>query len=933
MANDNDKALRSRVKLFGNLLGNILREQAGGRVLVAVETLRKGYIRLSKEHNPKKHEQLARMMRKLDPEILSHVVRAFSIYFSLVNIAEEANQHQQRRQQKRRGGIRGPGSFDEALRDFHEAGITPGQLQTIFDRLAYIPVITAHPTESKRRTILEALRRIFVTSQQLDENRPTREERAEIINQLESQIQVLWKSDEVRAKRPKVTSEIRNGIFYFQESLFEAVPLMYRDFEKANERIYGANSSSSVTIPSFIRFGSWVGGDRDGNPNVTPETTVTAVNMHAKAILKEYLPRLSTLAKILTHSAQLCPPNEAFQKSLDSDERYAASAFPDNPERFRDEPYRRKLHIMSYRLERNLWAVRDRLYNTQETLTPENGYHSDEDFIHDLHLIRDSLISHGDQNVANGELKDMIRLAETFGFFLVSLDLRQESTRHTEAVTEILAQKSSNPNYMALNERERMRFLSEQLNNEPLTIDRKSLSDNTSETLEVFGVVKKMREEISEKAFGSYVISMTHTASHIMEVMFLAQQTGLAGKNRQGEWFCHIQVSPLFETIEDLRHIEQVMRSALNTDVYRALLQCTGNVQEIMLGYSDSCKDGGILSSAWSLYKAQQEIIALTASCGIECRLFHGRGGTMGRGGGPTHEAILSQPEGTVTGQIKFTEQGEMITYKYSNKETAVSELTMGVTGLIKASKNIVKEPTPVPERYETAMAVIAEEGEEAYRGLVDHTPGFLDYFYEATPVTEIGMMNIGSRPSHRKKGDRSKSSIRAIAWVFGWAQSRHTLPAWYGIGSALKQWSDDDPQKCEQLKEMYKNWPFFRALMSNTQMALVKADIAILKEYATLCENKALADQVSTMVISEYERTLASILTASNTTELLADNPRLALSLSRRDPYLDPLNYIQVMLLQRFRDQSLSEDERQKWLDPLLRSINAIAGGMRNTG
>ncbi len=927
-----DKALRARVKLFGNLLGNILHEQAGGRVLVAVETLRKGYIRLSKEHNPKKHEQLARMMRKLDPEILTHVVRAFSIYFSLVNIAEESHQHQQRRQQKRRGGILCTGSFEEALRDFHEAGVSPDQLQTIFNKLAYIPVITAHPTESKRRTILEALRRIFVTSQQLDESRPTREERADILNLLESQIQILWKTNEVRTERPKVSSEIRHGIFYFQESLFEAVPLMYRDFEKSCDKIY-PSEQHAVTVPSFIRFGSWVGGDRDGNPNVTPETTISAVNLHAKAILKEYLPRLNSLAKILTHSSLLCTPNEAFLQSLDGDDHYAGNAFSDNADRYRNEPYRRKLHIMRYRLERNLWAVRDRLYNTQDTLTPEDGYHSDDDFINDLHLIRDSLISHGDQNIADGELKDMIRLAETFGFFLVSLDLRQESTRHTEAVAEILSQRASNPNYNALSERERMHLLSEHLENEPLTFDRKSLSDSTRETLEVFDVMKNMRDEISAKAFGSYVISMTHTASHIMEVMFLAQQTGLAGMTAQDEWFCHIQISPLFETIEDLRHIEHVMKSLLNTDTYRQLLKSSGNTQEIMLGYSDSCKDGGILSSSWSLYKAQQQIIALTSSYGIECRLFHGRGGTIGRGGGPTHESILSQPEGTVTGQIKFTEQGEMVTYKYSNKETAIYELTMGVTGLIKASKNIIKAPTPTPESYETIMEQIAEDGEAAYRTLVDDTPGFLDYFYEATPVTEISMMNIGSRPSHRKKGDRSKSSVRAIAWVFGWSQSRHTLPAWYGIGSALKEWCDDDQQKSEQLKEMYKNWPFFRSLMSNTQMALVKADTAILKEYATLCENTGLARQISTMVDAEFHRTVDSILSAADTTMLLSDNPRLALSLSRRDPYLDPLNYIQVMLLQRYRDTSLSEEERQQWLDPLLRSINAIAAGMRNTG
>ncbi|MEO7557517.1 MAG: phosphoenolpyruvate carboxylase, partial [Gammaproteobacteria bacterium] len=471
-----------------------------------------------------------------------------------------------------------------------------------------------------------------------------------------------------------------------------------------------------------------------------------------------------------------------------------------------------------------------------------------------------------------------------------------------------------------------------------MQIERSSLSAQTQETLEVFDAMALMPEEISTQAFGSYVISMTHAASHVMEVMLLARQAGLAGRHGPGEdgnndWFCTIRIAPLFETIDDLARIESVLSSLLDNPVYAALLKASGNLQEVMLGYSDSCKDGGILASAWMLYQAQKKITALTDARQIECRLFHGRGGTIGRGGGPTHESIVAQPQGTVHGQIKFTEQGEMVSYKYSNTETAVYELSVGVTGLLKASRCLIQPPAADNVEYLRVMDELAEIGERTYRDLIKK-PGFLDYFYEATPINEIGQMNIGSRPSHRSKTDRSLNSVRAIAWVFGWSQSRHTLPAWYGIGTALESWCADNPAKrLATLQAMYNAWPFFRALLSNTQMALFKADMEIARQYAELCGDSATAQTIYGLIKEEYQRTLTQVLKVARAQTLIEDNPPLALSLSRRNPYLDPLNAIQVILLNRYRKETPEELERNNWLDPLLRSINAIAAGMRNTG
>lgn len=930
MAVISDKTLRARVKLFGNLLGEVLHDQAGSGVLEAVETLRKGYLSLRKKESATKRRKLTQFIETLDAETLVHVVRAFSLYFSLVNIAEEAYQHRQRRLQVRSGGPLWTGSFDSVLREFHKEGVSLDEVKTVLSKLAYTPVFTAHPTEAKRRTVMENLRRIFVTSERLNDPRLGKEEREEILALLRTEVQVLWKTDEVRTQKPEVRDEIKNGLFYFRESLFNAVPQVYRNAEKAVRRIYGSDVDFSA--PNFIKFGSWIGGDRDGNPFVTPEITALAIRLKHREILREYVRRITDLSHVLTHSSLLCQPSEAFTAGLERDEAAYPDAFTDKPGRFLSEPYRRKLYIMRNRLRENLHLVEAYMAGN-DVDTFHSAYRTEQEFLTDLLQIRQSLISHGDAAVAHGELQDLIWLVETFGFFLTHLDVRQESTRHTEAVAELLANLPEPIAYNNLDEDQRLSVLSDLISRpEPLSIDRSIISEPTRQTLEVFDVMVRMRKEVSPKAFGSYVISMTHAASHIMEVMLLARQSGLVGRVSD-KWFCDISISPLFETIEDLEHIEPVMTTLLDTPVYANLLAVSGNTQEVMLGYSDSCKDGGILASGWNLYQAQQKITTLTNNRDIHLRLFHGRGGTIGRGGGPTHEAILAQPEGTVHGEIKFTEQGEVLSNKYSNLETAVYELTMGVSGLLKASRCLICPPKPDIPEYQAIMNQLADSGEDAYRDLTDRTDGFLDYFYEVTPVSEIGLLNIGSRPSHRKKGDRSKSSVRAIAWVFGWAQSRHTIPAWYGIGSALNMWLSQDKHNMSKLKEMYREWPFFRALLSNTQMSLFKADMGIAREYAELLTDSKIADHIYGRISEEHQQTVKHILEVAQLEGLLEETPTLALSLSRRNPYLDPLNHIQITLLKRYRDEALAEDEREQWLEPLLRSINAIAAGMRNTG
>jgi phosphoenolpyruvate carboxylase len=929
-----DKDLRQHVRFLGHILGEVLEERAGRAVFDTVERLRKGFIQLRKENNAELRTELLSFLNTLDENTLREVTRAFSMYFSLLNTAEEAFNYHNRTIQLRNGGDLWEGSYLDTLNQFKAAGVTLEQLQPLLDSLVYMPVFTAHPTESKRRTVMEILRRIFLLDERLTNEPLTAFDEERTRSEIKKQVQLLWSTDEVRALKPTVRDEIKNGLYYFNVSLFDAVPRTYRNLENAIRRVYrnDIKAGQQFTVPGFIKFGSWIGGDRDGNPFVTAETTEMAIQLQKRTVIRRYLEDITKLSYILTQSQPLCTISEALAADIEASEQHYAGAFNAKPDRFLNEPYRRKLYMMRHRLQDNLSLLQQYFRPDQENRSLGLAYANETELLADLRLIYDSLVKNGDQAIADAELNDLIRLVETFGFYLYHLDVRQESTRHSQAIAEVLKLTGLEQDYLSLDEDQRRQLLTDLLSRASLPA-LPDLSGDNQEVLSVFKLMSRLHDQVSRKAFGSYVISMTHEASHILEVLTLGRFAGLSGVDEQGQTYCHIRVAPLFETIEDLSHIEPVMSALLDNSVYRQLLDASGNLQEVMLGYSDSCKDGGILASGWNLFKAQRTISQLAKKHDIDCRMFHGRGGTIGRGGGPTHDAILSQPQGTVQGQIKFTEQGEVLSFKYGNIETAAYELGMGVSGLMKASRSLVTEIGQVEPAYLDIMHTLTATGEASYRKLTEDTPGFLDYFYEVCPVTEIGMMNIGSRPSHRKAGDRSKSSVRAIGWVFSWAQSRHTLPAWYGIGTALEAWHQGNEDKIAILRQMVRQWPFFRALLSNTQMSLSKADMNIAQRYAALCGNAFQGQQVFELISAEYHKTVKQVLLVIEADSLLADLPPLKSSLRRREPYLDPINYIQILLLQRYRDASVDEAERERWLDPLLRSISAISAGMRNTG
>jgi phosphoenolpyruvate carboxylase len=913
---------------LGKLLGKVVKAQAGENVFRIVERLRKGYIDLRTHEDPAKRERLLQLIEMLSIDELIHVIRAFNLYFQLVNIAETTFQHRQRRRIAARGKELWTGSFEHLVRDFRRNDLDSDEVLEILSLSTYIPVFTAHPTEAKRRVIMGLLNQIYEATKRLDQPVEFLDQEKGIKTEIRTLIQTLWKTEEMRPQRPEVTMEIQNGLYYFKTSLFQSIPKTYRRLSNALVRHYGEELRDTLLREhALISFGSWIGGDRDGNPYVTPDLTMHAMRLQQETILLEYIDRTSALIGDLTHSRSFCLPSDAFEEKLEADEEHYAQYIDESYTHFSHAPYRRKLWIMLNRLRATLAQVQQALQDESGVEALPHAYRNEEEYLEDLLLIHHSLTEHGDKEAADARLLDLIMLTRTFGFFLSRLDIRQESTVHTNAVAEILAQAGVD-NYLELREEERLEALGRLIENGP-AIDREQLSSETREVVAVFDVIAWLRERVSPEAIGQYVISMTHEASHLLEVAFLGSLSGLAGRNEDG-WYFHLEISPLFETIDDLERSTGVLEALFENPCYRELLAAGGMRQEVMLGYSDSAKDGGMIASTWNLYRTQQQIIALADRYGIRCRLFHGRGGTIGRGGGPTHEAILSQPAGTLRGEIKFTEQGEVLYYKYSHSESAVFELSMGLTGLLKSNINLMREPVPDNPEYHRIMDALKAYGEASYRELTEQTPGFLDYFYEATPVAEIGLLNIGSRPSHRKKADRSKKSIRAIPWIFGWAQSRHTLPAWYGLGTAIGKWLDDG-NDIATLQQMYRDWPFFRAMISNLQMALFKGDMQIARMYSRLCNPEHCdCDAIYSRIAGEFDRTTQNLLAVSSMSQLIEDNDVLRLGLSRRNPYLDPLNAIQATLLKRYR---AGEDPDNHWLLPLLRSVNAIAAGMRNTG
>nr|CAA6822061.1 MAG: Phosphoenolpyruvate carboxylase (EC [uncultured Thiotrichaceae bacterium] len=931
------KQLQEKTRQFGEILGDIVKEQEGDAVFNAVEKLRSGYIALRKQEEPQLRQELMSFIQQMDTGQLEKVIRTFNTFYLISNIIEEDFNHTSRRKEvDQPDSLLWKGSVRRTVVELKESGFSAEQMQQLINQLSYTPVFTAHPTEARRRTLMSTLRRIFLLIDAMNQPDLNNDQKHSQERQLKAQIQLLWRSNEVRTRKPTVEDEVLYGLYYFRESLFEAIPELYRYFERAMRYAYGPEQ---INIPSFLRFGSWIGGDRDGNPFVTADVTRKSIRLGMQEALHEYIRRVDELRNLLSHSTAFITPTPAFSEYLEAEnQRSGNRLLAKRSDQLTEEPYRRLLTIMRYKLKHTLNTVQQRLRaeTTESIILPETAYRDAEQFLTELRLIGESLRSHNDEVIAGGELKDLIRLTETCGFGLYKLDIRQESTIHSETVAEILNLNGLATEYATLAEDEKLELLSELLLRRRIPIPhRPTMSAQSQKTLEVFDTMLEMRLEAGNDIFGNYVISMTHQASHIMEVLLLGKLAGLNGYDAEGELFCNISVSPLFETIEDLRQTNTVLKKLLDNPTYRSLLKASGNLQEIMLGYSDSCKDGGILASNWNLYNTQREVIALTNQYGVECRLFHGRGGTVGRGGGPTHEAIIAQPPNTVRGQIRFTEQGEVLAAKYSNVETAVYELSVGCSGLLKASRGLIEEQKAFSHSFRGAMQEIADAGEDCYHSLIDRTEGFMDYFYEATPVQAIGQLNIGSRPSHRKQTVRDKSSIRAIPWVFGWSQARHTLPAWYGIGTALSTFRKQHEDGTSRLQDMHDQWPAFRSLLSNTQMALFKANMDTAAEYAELAQDQVAAQAIYQKIKAEYKLTLKEVLLATGQQQLLETTPLLHYSLSWRDPYIDPLNHIQITLLKRHQEFLSQNDEQTEspWLDALLRTINAIAAGMRNTG
>ena len=923
---DND-VLRARIRLLGSFLGEAISRQSGQQTLDTIETLRQGFIQERREHNDGQKQQLIELIASLDNQTLKNVIRAFSIYFFLANLTEENYLREQRRVMRAESNQSWEGSFRRTLSECRERQIEPEQIKELIDQLKFIPVFTAHPTEARRRTTMNILQTLYEHTDAMGVYPEGSRAFEQAKQKTAETIDLLWSSDEVRTRKPLVYDEINNGLHYFDASLFTAIPKVYRNIKDAIVEIYP--ELSDYALPAFVNFGSWIGGDRDGNPFVTHETTEMAVLMHANTVLRHYQVLIRKLRRELIHSDSIVTiASEIYERIKDYSE-LDQQVFCYNPDDYNHEPYRRLLSLILAKIKATNQYIQSQ--GTDDNAA-KDAYLSPAALLDDLRLIRKSVNTH-DSAHAEGLLLDTIRLVKTCGFHLAALDIRQDSGYHGEVIADIFANASNLPDYKALSEAERQEWLTRLLQKPgtPL-IYTDNLSEQTREQLALMQSVAKLRKLVGDDTFGSYVISMTNDASQLLEVLLLMRFAGLSGINDDGHLFAALPVAPLFETIEDLKNIDKIMPTVLDNPLYRELLEHSGNIQEIMLGYSDSSKDGGIITSAWQLYSAQQTITRIANQYGINTRLFHGRGGSVSRGGGSTHQAIAAQPAGTLNGQIKFTEQGEVLYAKYANPDTAVFELTMGITGALKASSSrFVAQPAQL-DSYEALFADLADAGEQQYRALTDNTDGFYQFYSEATPVQEISLLNIGSRPAHRKKGLPSKSTIRAIPWVFGWSLARFTLPAWYGVGTALESVKQNEGL----MKEMNKNWPFFSAFISNIEMAFTKSEMNIAHAYSHLCKDERLRTQVMQAVEHEHALTHSGLNSLLEQTSLLSTQQELAASLQWRNAYLDPINYIQIELLKRMRqpdNNNAKSTDKLAVEDPLIRSINALAAGLRNTG
>lgn len=932
---DKDGPLFEDIRFLGRLLGDVVREQEGDTVFDVVETIRQTAVKFRREDDSEAAQTLEKKLRKLTPEQTVSVVRAFSYFSHLANIAEDRHHNRRRRIHALAGSAPQPGTVAYALDQLKTTGNASKRLlQRFFDDALIVPVLTAHPTEVQRKSILDAQHDIARLLAERDQELTARE-RQYNETMLRARVTALWQTRMLRDARLTVGDEIENALSYYRATFLDELPALYGDIEAAL-----AEHGLSARVPAFFQMGSWIGGDRDGNPNVTAATLDEAINRQAAVILEHYLEQVHKLGAELSVSNLLVGANDAV-KAL-------AAASPDQSPHRVDEPYRRALIGIYTRLAA---SARVRLgEGTVPVRSAGRGappvraipYEDSEAFVADLKVLTASLDEHHGASLAAPRLAPLVRAAEVFGFHLASIDLRQSSDIHEAVVAELFARAGVEADYAALAEEDKLRVLLAALADpRPLRSPYLEYSALAQSELGVFEKAREVRAQFGARAVRNYIISHTETVSDLVEVLLLQKETGLL-EGTLGVPGSHaknsLMVIPLFETIPDLRDASRIMRDYFALPGIEALIAHQGAEQEVMLGYSDSNKDGGFLTSNWELYRAELALVDLFRERKITLRLFHGRGGTVGRGGGPTYQAILSQPPGTVNGQIRLTEQGEVIASKFSNPSIGRRNLETVVAATLEASLLPQSNAPAQLPAFEAAMQTLSDSAMAAYRALVYETPGFTDYFFSSTPITEIAELNIGSRPASRKLQDpkqRRIEDLRAIPWGFSWGQCRLLLTGWYGFGSAVSAYLDgaqDDAERAKRvtlLKKMNKTWPFFANLLSNMDMVLAKTDLAVASRYAQLVSDRKLRKHVFERIVAEWERTSRALAEITGQEGRLATNPLLARSIKNRFPYLDPLNHLQVELIKRHR----AGDTNARLRRGIHLTINGIAAGLRNTG
>ncbi len=922
-ARRNEPLLRD-IRLLGRILGDVIREQEGREAYDLIERIRQLAVAYRAKRDDKAGKDLDRLLKNLSADQSVSVIRAFSYFSHLANLAED--RHQIRRAAQQPPGT-AEGSLEASFQRLSKEGIRADDIAALLNRAYLSPVLTAHPTEVQRKSILDAERGVAELITRLDEAGV--DAKHEIEPALRARVTQLWQTRMLRYTKLTVADEIDNALSYYQTTFLREIPRLYAQLERA---------LPGREVASFLRMGNWMGGDRDGNPNVTAQTLQQAMRRQSEVALRHYLVEVHELGAELSMSGRLIHITPDMQALTDRS--------PDlNPHRS-DEPYRRALTGVYARLAGTLLA----LTGTQalrHAVAPQNAYTSAEEFLDDLRTVDRSLRSHHAGALADLRVRPLIRAVQVFGFHLATLDLRQSSDQHELVITELLATAKVHADYASLDEDAKQALLLQLLDEaRPLRVHGAAYSELAKGELAIFEAAVAARLLYGPQALRHYVISHTETASDLLEVLLLQKECGLMNGTLNDESStAQLIVVPLFETIADLRNAHGIMKSFYDTPGIAALVKRSGGEQDIMLGYSDSNKDGGFFTSNWELYRAEIALVKLfdelKARHQIGLRLFHGRGGTVGRGGGPSHQAILAQPPGTVNGQIRLTEQGEVIASKYAHPEIGRRNLETLVSAMLEAS--LIQPAKPVPASFLKAADDISQSSMAAYRKLVYETPGFTDYFFSATPIREIAELNIGSRPASRKASRRIED-LRAIPWGFSWGQCRVALPGWFGMGTAIEGFlgapGTDRKAQLAVLQRMYKQWPFFRTLLSNMDMVLAKSDLGIAARYVALVEDKRLGKKIMAAIQAEWDLTNQALTLVTGAKSRLATQPDLASFLAFRFPYVDPLNHLQVELMRRHRqkpDQRASSVEGETVAERVQRgihlSINGVAAGLRNTG